>query len=146
MDGADDFVDNFHTCLVLKNLAKIWAVTQADDVLAAIRAGYDFYLGHLLDERGRPLPFARRPRLTLHRRDLYDYAEGINLAMLLRNEIPAASDVSRRFLDDLVERWILPDGHFVTRELVIGRNTIPYHRWAQAQVFHALVRVAASRS
>jgi hypothetical protein len=146
VDGADDFVDNFHTCLVLKNLAKVWTVTQADDVRAAILAGYDFYLGHLLDERGRPRPFARRPRLTLHRRDLYDYAEGLNLALLLRHEIPAASDVLRRFLDDLVERWILPDGHFVTRKLVLGRNTVPYHRWAQSQVFHALVRVAASRN
>jgi hypothetical protein len=144
-DGADDFVDNFHTCLVLKNLVKVWALTGDEEVRQAFGTGYEFYLGHLLDEAGRPLPFARRPRLTLHRRDLYDYAEGINLAQLLQGEIPAAGGVLQGLVRDLVERWALPDGHFVTREFVVGRNTVPYHRWAQSQTFHALARVAADR-
>jgi hypothetical protein len=142
-DGPDDFVDNIHTCLVLKNLFKIWALTEEEEVREAIENGYSFYLDQLLDETGRPIPFARRPRLTLHRRDLYDYAEGINLAQLLQGEIPAARGVLESLVRDLVERWILPDGHFVTREMVVGRNTIPYHRWAQAQTFHALAGVAA---
>jgi hypothetical protein len=142
-DGPDDFVDNFHTCFVLKNLAKTWALTGDEQVREAMGAGYEFYLEHLLDETGRPIPFARRPRLTLHRRDLYDYAEGINLAHLLQGEIPAARGVLQGLVRDLTERWVLPDGHFVTRKLVVGRNTIPYHRWAQSQTFHALARVAA---
>ena len=142
-DGPDDFVDNFHTCFVLKNLVKIWVLTGDEEVREAIGAGYEFYLEQLLDEDGLPIPFARRPRLTLHRRDLYDYAEGINLAHLLRGELPAARGVLETLVRDLIERWILPDGHFVTRELVVARNTIPYHRWAQSQTFHALARVAA---
>lgn len=143
-DGPDDFVDNFHTCFVLKNLVKIWAQTEDEEVREAIGNGYSFYLDHLLDERGRPIPFARRPRLTLHRHDLYDYAEGINLAHLLRGEIPEARGVLESLIRDLIDRWMLPDGHFVTREMVVGRNTIPYHRWAQSQTFHALARVVAA--
>jgi hypothetical protein len=146
VDGEDDFVDNFHTCLVLKNLVKSAAVMPSDDLRSAIVAGYDFYLRQLLDEDGLPIPFAIRPRLTLHRRDLYDYAEGINLAFLVRSEIPVANDVLERLVDDLAERWVLRDGHFVTRELVVGRNTVPYHRWAQSQAFHALTRVVAGGS
>jgi hypothetical protein len=142
-DGPDDFVDNFHTCFVLKNLFKIWNLTRDEEVREAIEAGYRFYLDQLLDETGRPIPFARRPRLTLHRRDLYDYAEGINLAHLIQDEIPAARGVLESLVRDLIKRWMLPDGHFVTRETVVGRNTIPYHRWAQSQTFHALARVAA---
>jgi hypothetical protein len=138
VDGQDDFVDNFHTCLVLKNLAKVWALNADEAVRGSIDAGYEFYLEHLLDDSGLPLPFARRPRLTLHRRDLYDYAEGINLARLLLGEIPAAGAVLQGLVDDLLGRWVLPDGHFVTRELAVGRTTIPYHRWAQSQTFHAL--------
>jgi hypothetical protein len=144
MDGADDFVDNFHTCFVLKSLAKVWSLTRDEQVRASIDRGYDFYLTQLLDERGLPRPYARRPRLTLHRRDLYDYAEGVNLAHLLQTEIPAAGKVLTRLVHELAARWALPDGHFVTRELVVGRSKIPYHRWAQAQTFHALARVAAS--
>ena len=143
VDGADDFVDNFHTCLVLKNLAKVNAVTPSDAVRSALEAGYDYYLANLLDEQGLPRPFARTPRLTLHRRDLYDYAEGINLGVLLRREIPAAANVMQNLVDDLLARWALPDGHFVTRKFVVGRNTLPYHRWAQSQAFHALVAVLA---
>ena len=143
VDGADDFVDNFHTCLVLKNLAKVDAVAGDKEVRAAIVAGYGFYLENLVDERGLPRPFAQPPRLTLQRRDLYDYAEGINLALLIRGHIPAATTVLRTFLADLLGRLTLPDGHFVTRELRVGRNTVPYHRWAQSQTFHALVRYIA---
>jgi hypothetical protein len=142
-DGTDDFVDNFHTCLVLKNLVKVWKLTDDEDVRASIAAGYAFYLEHLLDEAGLPRPFARRPRLTLHRRDLYDYAEGINLAHLMSGLLPEATAVLDRLVTDLTERWTLADGHFVTRELAVGRNTVPYHRWAQSQAFRALAVVGA---
>jgi hypothetical protein len=142
LDG-EDFVDNFHTCLVLKNLAKVYALTGDENVLEAVRAGYAFYVAHLLDDNGLPIPFARRPRLTLHRRDLYDYAEGLVLGSLLHDLVPEARSVVASLLGDLAARWQLRDGHFVTRELVVGRATVPYHRWAQSQTFHALAQLAA---
>ena len=145
-DGSDDFVDNFHTCFVLKNLAKAWLLTEDERMRDAVRRGYSFYLSHLLDESGLPVPFAERPRLTVHRRDLYDYAEGINLAHLVRGLVPDANRVLERLTTDLVERWQLPDGHFVTRELAIGRNTVPYHRWGQSQTFRSLARLLTSMS
>ena len=143
-DGTDDFVDNFHTCFVLKNLAKAWVLTRDEVMRDAVLRGYGFYLSHLVDDSGLPIPFAERPRVTLHRRDLYDYTEGINLAHLVRGLIPEAREVLERFTSDLLERWQLPDGHFVTRELAIGRNTVPYHRWAQSQAFRSLARLVAS--
>jgi hypothetical protein len=143
-DGTDVFVDNFHTCFVLKNLLKAWSLNSDEELRQAIVRGYGFYLTHLLDETGLPVPFAERARLTLHRRDLYDYAEGINLAHLARELIPEANDVLERLTSDLLERWQLADGHFVTRELVVGRNTVPYHRWAQSQTFRSLARLVAS--
>ena len=53
---------------------------------------------------------------------------------------PDASVIATDLLAHVLARWVLEDGHFVTRETVFGRNTIPYHRWAQAQMFRALVR------
>ncbi len=136
--AGDTFVDNFHTCLVLKNLFKLWRVIGRADVLAAVSRGYAFYRRHLLDEQLQPIPFAVKPRLTLYRRDVYDYAEGINLAVLLRDVAPEASTVLAALVSSVVRDWALPDGHFATRRLVAGRNTVPYHRWAQSQLFHAL--------
>ena len=146
MDGKDAFIDNFHTCFVLKNLFKAWRVLGDEDLRAAIDKGYDFYKSHLLDDGGLPVPFARAQRLTLQRRDLYDYAEGINLGLLLTDVDPDASGIAAVMLAEVLNRWVLADGHFVTRETVFGRNTIPYHRWAQAQMFRALVCAARGRA
>jgi hypothetical protein len=143
-DGTDVFVDNFHTCFVLKSLLKVWSLTPDEGVRESIERGYAYYLEHLIDDEGLPVPFAERARLTLHRRDLYDYAEGINLAHLARELIPDANGVLERLVTDLVGRWQLPDGHFVTRELAVGRNKVPYHRWAQSQTFRALARLCAA--
>lgn len=143
-DGTDDFVDNFHTCFVLKNLAKVWLLRGDEEVRSAIVRGYGFYRARLLDRSGLPIPFADRPRLTLHRRDLYDYAEGINLALLVRGLVGEANEVLERLTLDLVERWQLADGHFVTRELLVGRAKVPYHRWAQSQAFRSLASLVAS--
>jgi hypothetical protein len=144
MTAGDEFVDNFHTCLVLKNLFKFARVANRTDALDAVRRGYAFYREHLLDDRLQPIPFAVRPRLTLHRGDLYDYAEGINLAVLLRDAETDAASVVHELLRGLAQSWRLSDGHFVTRRLLLGRNTVPYHRWAQSQVFYALTVVCRS--
>jgi hypothetical protein len=136
---ADEpFVDNIHTCMVLKNLVKYWHITDRDEVLAGIRRGYEFYRRRLLDEQGQPVPFAVKPRLTLVRRDLYDHAEGINLAHLLEPVVPQAGEILRTLVAGLARDWALPDGHFITRQTIAGRNVIPYHRWAQAATFSAL--------
>jgi len=140
MDGKDQFIDNFHTCFVLKNLVKVWKAAGDEAVLRAIRSGYDFYKTALLDRQGLPVPFARAQRANVVRRELYDLAEGVNLAILMRELDPDAGSILRRLLAEVLDRWVLPDGHFVTRITWFGRNTVPYHRWAQSQMFHALTR------
>lgn len=135
---GNDFIDNFHTCIVLKNLFRFWRTTGRAEVLDSVRHGYAYYRHRLLDKDLQPIPFARQSRTSLHRRNLYDYAEGINLALLVREVEPEARKVLQRLVMELATGWALRDGHFVTRRLVIGTNKVPYHRWAQSQVFHAL--------
>jgi hypothetical protein len=145
LDGHDAFVDNFHTCFVLKNLFKAWRISGDDAAKTALELGYRYYRSHLLDDRGRPRPFARPQRLVLHRGDLYDYAEGIYLGELVRETIPEAGEVLDGLVRELLDGWTLPDGHFVTRKLVVGQNRVPYHRWGQAQTFNALARYCRGR-
>ena len=145
LDEYDGFVDNFHTCFVLKNLVKSWRLLGHDCILEAVLGGYDFYKRHLLDGELEPIPFARAPRrITLYTRDLYDYAEGITLALLLRDLDEAAETILHSLVGSLVRDWQLRDGHFLARKTLTGGDTVPYHRWAQAQTFHALVRYVAS--
>jgi hypothetical protein len=134
-DGQRDFVDHFHTCFVLKALAKIEALTGSRECTKAIERGVDYYVENLFD-RSLPKPFSRRPRLTVYRRELYDCAECINLAVLLRGRFPALDNILSNVLN--LEGWQKPDGSFRSRQLLLGWDNCPMHRWAQSQMFRSL--------
>ncbi len=145
-DGVRDFVDHFHTCFVLKALAKIERLTGHEACRAAIDGGVRYYVAHLFDENGLPKPFSHAPRLTVYRRELYDYAECINLAVLLRGR---SADLDARLdtaLGDLLAHWRKPDGSFRSRRLLVGWDNVPMHRWAQSQVFRSLCCLLSSMS
>src|SRR5882724_5709232 len=44
MDGVRDFIDHFHTCFVMKALAKIHALTENEACLKALAKGVAYYL------------------------------------------------------------------------------------------------------
>jgi hypothetical protein len=123
---------------VLKALAKIEKLTGNARCTGAIERGVDYYVTHQFDERGLPKPFARAPRLTVYRRELYDYAECLNLATLLRGRFPALDAIRATVLRDTLERWQKADGSFLARQLLAGWDNVPMHRWAQSQMFRSL--------
>lgn len=145
MDGVHRFVDHFHTCFVLKALAKIEALTGHGGCRAAIARGVDFYLRNLFDKEGLPRPFARAPRLIVYRRELYDCAECINLGVLLRGRFPALDAAVDHTIDEITRNWQLPDGHFRSRRLLIGWDNVPMHRWGQSEMFRSLALTLFSR-
>jgi len=138
MDGKDRFIDHFHTCFVIKNLIKVERLVHDTRCKEAIEKGVDYYLSNLIDANGLPKPFAIAPRLVLYRRDLYNYAESINLGLLLRRQFEAFNSILESQLKDLTTRWKKPDGSFRSRQLLFGWNNVPYHRWAQSQLFRSL--------
>jgi hypothetical protein len=137
-DGVRDFVDHFHTCFVLKALAKIERLTGCARCSSAIARGIRYYTNNLFDARGLPLPFSRAPRFTVYRRELYDYAECINLGVLLEGRFPELDRIIAGVIEDLLIRWQKPDGSFRARELLVGWDNVPMHRWAQSQTFRSL--------
>jgi len=138
VDGARNFVDHFHTCFVLKALAKIERQTDDPRCAAAISAGVDYYVKNFFDEDGLPRPFSKAPRLTVYERELYDYAECFNLCSLLHGRFPSLDDRLRTALADFLDHWQKPDGSFRARRLKFGWDNVPMHRWAQSQLFRAL--------
>lgn len=138
IDNVRDFVDNFHTCFVLKALAKIELLTGSPHCRSAIEQGVGYFVKNLFDSNGLPMPFSKPPRLTVYRRELYDYAECINVAVLLQGRFPELDRVLTLVLTDLLQRWQKPDGSFRARELLVGWDNVPMHRWAQSQIFRSL--------
>jgi hypothetical protein len=138
VDGVRDFVDHYHTCFVMKALSKIHTLTGNDRCLAALSRGVDYYLENLFADDGLPKPFAKAPRLTVYKRELYDSAECINLCLLLRDRFPELERVLEKVVRGILKNWIKPDGSFRSRRLHFGWDNVPMHRWGQSQMFRAL--------
>jgi hypothetical protein len=130
----------------MKALAKIEALTGNPRCTAAIQRGVNYYTGNLFDENGVPKPFSRAPRLTVYRRELYDFAECINLAVLLRGRFPALDRCLAATLDQILEHWQTSAGSFRSRRLYLGWDNTPMHRWASAQLFRSLCLVFLTNS
>lgn len=145
-DSRRHFTDHFHTCFVLKALVKIEALTGDPKCTRTIESGVKYYVENLFDERGLPKPFSRRPRLTVYRRELYDYAECANLALLLRGRFPGLDQVLSSTLAHFLNSWQKPDGSFRSRQLHLGWDNTPMLRWASSQMFRSLCLLLYSDS
>ena len=138
VDGVRDFVDHFHTCFVMKGLAKVYLLTGDRRIHEALENGLNYYLKNLFDEAGMPRPFSKAPRLTVYKCELYDCAEAINLCLLLRKDFPQLETTLETVIKGILQDWIKPDGSFRSRKLISGWDNVPMHRWAQSQMFRAL--------
>lgn len=138
VDGVRDFVDHFHTCFVMKALAKIHRLTGHQATFAALQRAVPYYLQHLFDEKGLPKPFAKAPRLTVYQRELYDCAECINLCLLLRDGFPELNQKLELVVGEILQHWVQDSGAFRARQLKFGWDNVPMHRWAQSQMFRSL--------
>ena len=138
VDGVRDFVDHFHTCFVMKSLAKIHALTGHPGIVEALAKGVSYYLNNLFDSDGLPKPFSRAPRLTVYKRELYDCAECINLCLLLRDRFPQLEATLEKVVAHILQSWVKRDGSFRSRKLHLGWDNVPMHRWGQSQMFRSL--------
>jgi hypothetical protein len=135
----EPFIDNFHTCFVLKNLYKSHLQYPQESVLEAVKKGYRYYREHFFRSDNTPLHFSKVNNPKFRKIEMYDYAEGIALGPLLGNEIDRALDFSAQLAQHLIENFQLKKGYFITRITTLNtRNTVPYLRWPQAQLFYAL--------
>jgi hypothetical protein len=137
-DGVRDFVDHFHTCFVMKALAKIHHLTGEPRILAALKRGVDYYVKNLFSEDGMPRPFSKAPRLTVYKCELYDCAECINLCLLLRGNFPQLDETLQAVTSGILGNWVKSDGSFRSRKLILGWDNVPMHRWAQSQMFRSV--------
>lgn len=143
----DNFIDNFHTCFVLRNLYRCYSVNKDQQLLSAIKKGYNYYLKNLFYSDGRPKHFAKAKYTKLRKYEMYDYAEGITLGVLLKDEIPEAFQKALFLAEDLIDNFQTRKGFFITRVTSLGtKHKVPYLRWPQAQLFYALTELKKALS
>ena len=54
----NNFIDNFHTCFIIRNLMYCYQVNQDLQLLSAIKKGYAYYRKELFNERNEPKHFS----------------------------------------------------------------------------------------
>lgn len=142
------FVDGYHTCFVLKNLAFSMDVLSrtagwssehgsvAKEIHSAIRAGYGYYTRALLNEHGVPVPFSVRNKPLVYEHDSYDLAEAIGV--LSRFDEPLRLN---RVLNFLKERMRTRGGLYkfrYYRYLSTILEGMTYPRYANTALFLAM--------
>ena len=138
----NNFIDNFHTCFILRNLYYCYKVTRDENTLLAIRKGYDYYLKNLFYDSGKPKHFAKAKYFKFRKYEMYDYAEGIKLGVLLKDDFPSAFSKAIWLAKDLIDNYQTDKGHFITRVTTLGTShKVPYLRWPQAQLFASLTNL-----
>jgi hypothetical protein len=141
VDGVRGFVDHFHTCFVMKALAKVERLTGHEGCTKALEAGVDYYVRNLFDDEGLPKPFSEAPRMTVYRQELYDCAEAINIGVVLKGRFKALDERLGTTVNDILGRWQRKNGSFRSRRLIAGWDNVPMHRWAQSQLFRSLCQL-----
>lgn len=88
------FIDCFHSCIVLKNVIKTHQLVGLPDSSGLVQRGYAYLKSAMYDrESGLFRRFSRSNKPSLVRFDLYDNAEMLNLALLMKDQ-PLAESLS----------------------------------------------------
>jgi len=122
-----NFIDCFHSCIVLKNLIKSQKNLGLNDH-CHVDLGLDYLIKNHLD---RKLYLAKRFSVSSNpsvvKYDLYDQAELMNI-FLLCNKL----DDAKKIHDSIIKHFYMPQkGTFGSEILLMGKlNKMKYLRWA----------------
>lgn len=138
-----DFVDNYHTCFVLKNLLRSRKAlnNNFEDVDTVIEKGWRYYKEYLFDLNKYPIPFSITPRYINYKYDSYDLAESISLFQDFEQ--------SQIEIDNLIsfsaKIFQTSKGWFRFRIFKYPVRHIPFMRYANSAMFLALTKILLNR-
>jgi hypothetical protein len=136
----DNFIDNFHTCFVLKNLIKSNSINKNLKLGKTIEKGMNYYFQKLFDGN-YTIPFSHNKRIQLVNFEMYDTAEFINLLALQIDNSTYKNEIFK-ILSKIFDEFYLNKGYFITRRYKFSiYNKIPYLRWPQSQLFNYLSNI-----
>jgi len=133
-DAQGNFIDCFHTCFVLKNIFKVNKIIPLRNSDLIIAKGYEYLKNFLWDaKRSLFKRFSVTDRLSPVKYDLYDNAEMLNLAILLKDDAlieTLSASIKMNFVsgEDIYSNIVYPN-------LKVNKNTL---RWATLPYLYAL--------
>ncbi len=126
-------IDSFHTGFNLEALRYFLKEDDAQRYRQAYDRGVRYYADHFFLDDGTPKYYHDR----VYPIDIHASAEAISFFSAMG---PVWRDLTSRVLTWMLRNMRSPRGYFYSRRTRYFTNRIPYMRWAQAWVFHALTQ------
>ncbi|HOC61564.1 MAG TPA: hypothetical protein PKI96_00390 [Sedimentisphaerales bacterium] len=127
------WIDSFHTGFNLEALRYFLDESDSARYRQAYDKGVRYYANHFFLDDGTPKYYHDR----LYPIDIHASAEAISFFSAMG---PAWRSLTERVLTWMLRNMRSPRGYFYSRRTRCFTNRIPYMRWAQAWVFHALTQ------
>jgi rhamnogalacturonyl hydrolase YesR len=136
------FIDNIHTCFILKKLIKYYQITRDNKTLKSIEKGYDFYINNFFRKDGSLRHFVKVRIPKFRKIEVYDYAEALNLEIEMNKLREPKSKYIQLYIDQIINKFQTKEGYFITRINSLNmKNKVPYLGWPQAQMFLSLTKL-----
>ena len=125
------WIDSFHTGFNLQALRYFLDEGFAQEYYKDFTRGVRYYAEHFFLTDGTPKYYHN----CVYPLDIHASAEAIHFFSGMGDKYQELTD---RVLDWMIKNMFSPQGHFYFRKTRYFTNRIPYMRWSQAWVFHAL--------
>ena len=132
--NIQQWVDSFHTGFILESLKHFLDSTGDKTFESNLTIGFDFYIRHFFLEDGTPKYFHN----YVYPIDIHSAAQGIVTLTKLEYVHPQAKSIKSKLLQWTIRNMQDKKGYFYFQKRKYFTNKIPYMRWSQAWMYHAL--------
>ena len=136
--NVQSWIDSFHTGFILQALRYIMDTGIGLEYIMAYHKGVEFYTKNFFLKDGTPKYFHDR----IYPIDIHSPAQAI---CFLCHEGNQYEELTEKIIYWLLENMYSGKGFFYFRKGRFLTNRIPYMRWSQAWIFHALTEYLLTR-
>jgi len=134
------FIDCFHSAFVLKNIIKTNQIIELNGVNSVVQNGYRYIIDNFLDKKRFLFKrFSKSNKFSITKFDLYDNAEMLNLAIMLKD-----SDTIDRLSKSIKDNFIKNEDIASMIDIFGTQKNFNHLRWAVVPYLHALSNLKES--
>lgn len=142
-ETPQNFIDNYHTGFVLRQLYSIWKLTDSEKYFSVLEKGYKYYINNFFEDKTIPKLMKNRK----YRIDIHSAAESINCLSELSKDFPEGIEIAKNVANWTINNLQDNRGFFyhgVFKSRIIGvpfKSKIAYMRWGQAWMLKGLTNL-----
>jgi len=142
-EKPQNFIDNYHTGFVLRQLYSIWHLTEKSEIFNSLKKGYKYYIDNFFENKTIPKLMKNRK----YRIDIHSSAESINCLSELSKDFPEGIEIAENVANWTIDNLQDEKGYFyhgIFKSRIIGvpfKSKIAYIRWGQAWMLKGLTNL-----